>query len=110
MSGGILHRISFDRRRDTQQARKNGRPETKNQNERQGGDYRMTWRQELKYLISEADRELLLRRLPAALTPDPYAIRDGLYQIRPLCLEWKLLGNYIGQRVDSHDEKSNGLH
>ena len=37
-------------------------------------------------------------------------VQEALREIRPLCLEWKLLGNYIGQRVDSHDEKSNGLH
>ena len=44
----------------------------------------MIWRQELKYMISSADRELLLCRLRAALTPDPHAVRDGLYQIRTL--------------------------
>ena len=44
----------------------------------------MTWRQEQKYVISGAQRELLLCRLQAALRPDPYAVRDGLYQIRTL--------------------------
>ena len=44
----------------------------------------MIWRQEVKYMISGADREVLLSRLRAVLTPDPYAVRDGLYQIRTL--------------------------
>ncbi len=44
----------------------------------------MTWRQELKYIVSGADRELLLGRLCTALTPDPYAVRNGFYQIRTL--------------------------
>ena len=44
----------------------------------------MTWRQEQKYLISGAQRELLLCRLRAALRPDPFAVCDGLYQIRTL--------------------------
>ena len=37
-------------------------------------------------------------------------VQEALREIRPLCLEWKLLGNYIGQRVIAYDEKSNGLH
>ena len=44
----------------------------------------MDWRQEKKYIISGADRELLLHRLRASLRPDPYALDDGLYQIRTL--------------------------
>ena len=44
----------------------------------------MNWRQEKKYLISEADRILLLSRLRTALLPDPHAAGDGLYRIRTL--------------------------
>ena len=40
-------------------------------------------RQELKYRISPMDRELLLRRLSAALTPDPHG-QDGIYAVRTL--------------------------
>ena len=44
----------------------------------------MIWRQEQKYIVSSADRELLLCRLRAALTPDPFAVDNGLYRIRTL--------------------------
>ena len=44
----------------------------------------MNWRQEQKYLISEADRTILLSRLRAALLPDPHAAGDGLYRVRTL--------------------------
>ena len=41
------------------------------------------WRQELKYRVSRADRELLLRRLSAALHPDSHG-ENGLYTVRTL--------------------------
>ena len=41
------------------------------------------WRQELKYRVSRADRELLLRRLSAALRPDAHG-KDGVYAVRTL--------------------------
>ena len=44
----------------------------------------MTWRQELKYPVSGADRALLLSRLRASLTPDPHAVDRGLYRVRTL--------------------------
>ena len=44
----------------------------------------MTWRQEQKYIISGADRALVLSRLRASLQPDPYAVDDGLYRVRTL--------------------------
>lgn len=44
----------------------------------------MIYRQEQKYIISGADRELLLGRLRASLQPDPYAVDHGLYRIRTL--------------------------
>ena len=43
------------------------------------------YRHELKYLISDADAELLAIRLGAAMTPDPYAAKTGGgYHIRSL--------------------------
>lgn len=43
------------------------------------------YRHELKYVISDADAELLSIRLGAAMTPDPYAARTGGgYYIRSL--------------------------
>ncbi len=44
----------------------------------------MSCRQELKYEISAAERELLLRRLSAVLLRDPYATADGTYRVRTL--------------------------
>ena len=44
------------------------------------------YRHELKYIISEADAELLAIRLRNALRPDPYA-KDGSYFIRSLYFE-----------------------
>lgn len=44
----------------------------------------MVERQEQKYLISGANRELLYRRLQAVLTPDPHAIGGGIYRVRTL--------------------------
>ena len=44
----------------------------------------MQFRQELKYVISEPERILLLRRLNGALAPDPYARPDGTYLVRTL--------------------------
>ena len=44
----------------------------------------MAYRQELKYLITGADRALLLRRLNAAMLPDPYSTPDGTYFVRTL--------------------------
>ena len=35
------------------------------------------YRHELKYVISDADAELLAIRLGAALRPDPYAAKTG---------------------------------
>ena len=43
----------------------------------------MIWRQELKYRVSRADRELLLRRLSAALQPDSHG-ENGIYTVRTL--------------------------
>ena len=42
------------------------------------------YRHELKYVISDADAELLAIRLGAALTPDPHAAKTGGYHIRSL--------------------------
>ena len=44
----------------------------------------MDYRQELKYLISGAERELLIRRLKAVMQSDPYALPDGTYHVRTL--------------------------
>jgi hypothetical protein len=41
------------------------------------------WRQELKFRVSRADRELLLRRLSAALRPDSHG-KNGVYNVRTL--------------------------
>lgn len=41
------------------------------------------YRQELKFRVSRADRELLLRRLSAALRPDAHSI-NGVYTVRTL--------------------------
>ncbi len=42
------------------------------------------YRHELKYVISDADAELLAIRLNAALGPDPHAAKTGGYHIRSL--------------------------
>ncbi len=44
----------------------------------------MGYRQEQKFIISEADRTLLLSRLRASLQPDPYSVDKGLYRVRTL--------------------------
>ena len=44
----------------------------------------MIWRQELKYVISGADRVQILHRLQNAMTPDPFALADGTYRVRTL--------------------------
>lgn len=44
----------------------------------------MVYRQEQKYIVSGADRALLLCRLRASLQPDPYSVDNGLYQVRTL--------------------------
>ena len=44
----------------------------------------MAYRQELKYVISGAERELLVRRLSAVLERDPYSMPDGTYGVRTL--------------------------
>lgn len=41
------------------------------------------YRQELKFRVSRSDRELLLRRLSAALRPDKFS-NNGLYSVRTL--------------------------
>lgn len=41
------------------------------------------YRQELKYRVSRADRELLLRRLSAAMRPDSHG-KNGVYTVRTL--------------------------
>ncbi len=44
----------------------------------------MIYRQELKYAISGAERELLIRRLGAVFARDPYSMPDGTYSVRTL--------------------------
>ena len=44
----------------------------------------MFYRTELKYAISGAERELLIRRLAAVLARDPYSMPDGTYRVRTL--------------------------
>ena len=46
-------------------------------------DKQPVYRQELKFRVSRADRELLLRRLSAALTPDAHG-KNGVYTVRTL--------------------------
>ena len=43
----------------------------------------VVYRQELKFRVSRADRELLLRRLSAALRPDSHG-KNGVYAVRTL--------------------------
>ena len=42
------------------------------------------YRHEYKYLISRTDAELLRRRLPHVMKPDPHAGASGQYTIRSL--------------------------
>lgn len=45
------------------------------------------YRQEKKYTIAFAEKEMLVRRLSAALQPDPHAMPDGKYNVRTLYLD-----------------------
>ena len=57
------------------------------------------YRHEYKYLISKADAELLKRRLPYIMEPDPHAGKTGQYTIRSLYFD-DFAGNAYYDKVD----------